>query len=229
MAGRILDEESIRFDCIYSSVLRRCTKTAWLVMEELGVEWTPIMKDWRLNERSYGALVGQSKKDCVEEFGKDQVKRWRRSWDEPPPPQDKADPEWPGNDPRYASLGVDPNKLPLSESLKDLEPRTTSFWNECIIPNLQQSKTVLVVGHENNLRSILKRIDKISNKDILELDIPRAVPLLYNFNPNTLLPVPIEGSAPLLSGKYLSKNGFYEKLVQESVRSESNDFKAEVN
>lgn len=187
-AGKLLLQEEMKFDVVYTSLLRRSIKTVWMVMQELELEWIDVIKDWRLNERSYGALVGLNKKKCVEEYGKDQVKRWRRSWDEPPPPMTKSSKYWPGKDERYTQLGI-VDKLPLSESLKDVTVRTTEFWDEIIVPQLKLKKRILIVGHENNLRSIIKRLDDISETDILELELPRAIPLIYELDINTLKPI----------------------------------------
>ena len=187
-AGKLLKQDGLKFDHIYTSLLRRSIKTAWMVLQELGLEWVPVAKDWRLNERHYGALVGLNKKRCVEEYGKDQVKRWRRSWDEPPPPMSPDSPYWPANDERYHALGI-ADQLPRSECLKDVTKRTSVFWDEVIVPQLKQKKRVLIVGHENNLRSIIKRLDEISDKDILQVELPRAIPLVYKLHPTTLKPI----------------------------------------
>lgn len=204
-AGNLLlsEERARKPEMVFTSLLRRSTKTVWHVMEELGREWVPVHRDWRLNERSYGALVGRNKKQCVEEFGKDQVKRWRRSWDEPPPPMSKASEFWPGKDLRYKALGVDLESLPLSESLKDVTSRTSQFWDEEIIPQLKLRKRILIVGHENNLRSIIKRLDNISNEDILNIELPRAIPILYELSPDTFKPLKLKDAAQGLSGRYL--------------------------
>jgi len=211
-AGRTLAEAGITFDLVFTSLLRRCTKTVWLAMQELGLEWLPVLKDWRLNERSYGALVGRNKKQCVEEYGKDQVKRWRRSWDEPPPKMTKDNEYWPGHDYRYNMLGINPEDIPLTESLKDVTVRTSAFWDEEIAPKLRLGKRLLIVGHENNLRSIIRRLDNISNEDIINLELPRAIPLLYHLDAETLKPIKFEDSAKLLSGKYLIDKESLEKV-----------------
>lgn len=187
-AGMLLKQEGLKFEKVFTSLLRRSIKTSWMVLQELGIEWIPVVKDWRLNERHYGALVGRNKKKCVEEYGKDQVKRWRRSWDEPPPPMSPDSPYWPGNDERYSSLGI-ADKLPLSESLKDVTKRTSVFWDEVIVPELRLKKKILIVGHENNLRSLIKRLDDISDTDILQVELPRAIPLVYKLHADTLKPI----------------------------------------
>lgn len=203
-AAKILSAEGLQFDYVFTSLLRRATKTACVVVEELGLDWVPMSKDWQLNERNYGSLVGLCKKKCIEKFGKEQVKKWRRSWDERPPLMTHEHPYWPGHDRRYKSLGIRIDEIPSAESLADVTARTSKYWDDVVTPLIKSRKRVLIVGHENNLRSILKRVDNISNEDIIDLDIPRAVPLLYNFDPATMTTVPVEGAAPLLSGRYLT-------------------------
>jgi len=178
----------------------------------------PVLKDWRLNERSYGALVGRNKKQCVEEFGKDQVKRWRRSWDEPPPKMTKDSKYFPGKDPRYQILGINDDDIPLSESLKDVTERTSKFWEEEIVPKLKQGKRLLIVGHENNLRSIIKRLDGISNEDILHLELPRAIPLIYHLDPVTLKPIKQKGAAKYLSARYLSDKDQVDRIAERDLK-----------
>jgi 2,3-bisphosphoglycerate-dependent phosphoglycerate mutase len=206
LAGQLLEmhpEYSKKLDEVHTSLLRRSTHTAWLVMKELGLEWVPLSKHFALNERSYGALVGQNKKHCMEIHGKDKVKLWRRSWDLPPPPMDKSSPYWPYKDQRYASLGIPESAIPLSESLKDVTVRTSQFWDSTIVPLLRQGKRLMIVGHENNLRSIIKRLDNISESDILHVELPRAVPLVFHLDPVTLKPIPMANNAAGLSGRYL--------------------------
>ena len=202
-AGKMLASLGAEFDCVYTSLLKRSTSTVSHVLHELNQEWLPVLKDWRLNERSYGALVGQNKKQCVLQHGKDQVRRWRRSWDEPPPPMTKDSPYWPYKDRRYSLLGIKEEDIPVSESLKDVTQRTSVFWDELILPQLKNKKRVLIVGHENNLRSIIKRLDGISNEAIINVELPRAIPLVYELDPETLKPLQVEGAAEGLSGRYL--------------------------
>lgn len=202
-AGKMLANHKMDFDLVYTSLLKRSTYTAWLALNELDLHWIPVVKDWRLNERNYGALVGRNKKECVEQYGKDQIKRWRRSWDEPPPAMSSESKYWPYSDPRYKKLGILENEIPKSESLKDVTVRTSLFWDNVIIPQLHLKKSILIVGHENNLRSIIKRLDSISNEDIIEIELPRAVPLVYELDSITMKPIKLEGSAKGLSGKYL--------------------------
>ena len=203
------------FDGAHTSLLRRSTATMWTVLSELGLEWLPVTKSFALNERSYGALVGKNKKECVDKFGKDQVKLWRRSWDTPPPPMDRDHQFWPFKEPRYAKLGIKEEDIPLSESLKDVTKRTSKYWDETIRPQLLAGKRLLIVGHENNLRSILKRLDNISDDDILQIELPRAVPLVYHLDRKTLRPIPLPQPAPGLSGRYLMNP---QQLAQIAVR-----------
>lgn len=216
IAGQLLGNDSrvTSIDVVFTSLLRRSTKTVWHVMEELELEWVPVVKDWRLNERSYGALVGRNKKQCVEQYGKDLVKRWRRSWDVPPPPMSKDSEYWPGRDNRYKSLGINLDYLPLSESLKDVTVRTAAFWDEVVVPQLKAGKRILIVGHENNLRSIIKRLDKISDDAIINIELPRAVPLLYELDVKTLAPVMLPDAAPGLSGRYLFDKKQLERIAE---------------
>lgn len=217
-AGKILLEHGVEVDVVYTSLLRRSTATAWLALQELQQEWVPMIKDWRLNERNYGALVGRNKKECVQEYGKDQVKRWRRSWDEPPPPMHPNSPYWPFKDSRYKKLGITEDQIPRSESLKDVTNRTSVFWDTVIAPLLSQEKKVLIVGHENNLRSLVKRLDSIPDDKIIDIELPRAVPLVYDIDVDTLKPIPKEGTAEGLSGKYLMEKEQLHKIAERDLR-----------
>ena len=212
VAGHLLAEEGVAFDLVYTSLLRRSTKTVWIMMQELGMEWVAVLKDWRLNERNYGALVGRNKKQCVEEFGKEQVKLWRRSWDTPPPPMPADSPYHPSKESRYKTLNIDISKIPASESLKDVTARTSDFWDKEIVPLLQQGKRLMIVGHENNLRSILKRLDGVSETDIINIELPRAIPIIYSLDRQTLKPIKLEGSADYLSGRYLGNKEVLKKI-----------------
>ena len=146
------------------------------------------------------------------------MKRWRRSWDEPPPPMSKDFKYWPGKDPRYEALGINVDDIPLSESLKDVTMRTSKFWDEVIAPKLRLGKRLLIVGHENNLRSIIKRLDNVSNEDILHLELPRAIPLLYHLDPKTLAPIKLKGAANLLSGRYLSDKAQIDRIAERDQK-----------
>lgn len=181
VAGQMLANSGMKFDEVHTSLLRRCIRTVNLVLMELEQEYIPVYKHWRLNERSYGALVGKNKKETVELFGKDQVKRWRRSYDEPPPPMPDDHEYHPARDPRYRHM-VD--LIPKSESLLDTKRRSKVYWDEVIAPALKEGKTLLIVGHENNLRSLIMRLEGIPRDDIINLCIPRAVPLAYRLDEN---------------------------------------------
>ncbi len=179
-AGRLLRAEGYDFDVAYTSVLRRAIKTLWLALEEMDRMWLPIENTWRLNERHYGALQGLNKAETAAKFGEAQVLTWRRSYDTPPPPLDKADPRWPGNDPRYA--GLDPAEIPFSECLKDTVARVLPFWNGSIAPAVRAGRRVIVAAHGNSLRALVKYLDGVSDTDIVGLNIPTGVPLVYELD-----------------------------------------------
>ncbi|CAB1119401.1 unnamed protein product [Ectocarpus sp. CCAP 1310/34] len=201
VAGQLLLSQEFEFDVVYTSMLKRAIKTAWVVLDELNQQHVPVTADWHLNERCYGALVGREKKECVRSFGAEQVKIWRRSWDIPPPPIDKSSKLWPGNNPRYKFLMKNgESQVPVHESLKDVMSRSSAYWDEVIAPAIRSGKRVCVCGHENNLRSLLKYIDGISNADIMHVEIPRAVPLVYYLDED-LRPVRLANSAEHLSGE----------------------------
>jgi 2,3-bisphosphoglycerate-dependent phosphoglycerate mutase len=188
VAGKMLHKSGIRFDEVHTSLLRRSIRTTNLALMELGQEYLPVHKHWRLNERCYGDLVGKNKKEVVMQHGADQVKRWRRSYDEPPPPMSDDHPYHPARDPRYQNIL---DELPKSESLKNTVERSSLYWDEVLAPALREGKTLLVVGHENNLRSLLMRLEDIAPEDIINLSLPRAVPLAYRLDEN-LKPLPRE-------------------------------------
>lgn len=186
VAGQMLARSGIRFDEVHTSLLRRSIRTVNLALMELGQEYLPVHKHWRLNERNYGDLVGKNKKEVVKRHGVEQVRRWRRSYDEPPPPMDPTHRYWPGNDERYKHM-ID--RIPLSESLHDTIQRSKVYWDTVVSPSLRAGRTVLIVGHENNLRSLIMRLEDISRNDIINLSLPRAVPLAYRLDPDTLKPL----------------------------------------
>ncbi|KAG7355602.1 phosphoglyceromutase [Nitzschia inconspicua] len=181
LAGKMLQNSGILFDEVHTSLLRRSIRTVNLVLMEMGQEYIPVYKHYRLNERHYGDLVGKNKKETVKMFGKDQVKRWRRSYDEPPPPMAFHHEYHPAKDPRYRHMT---HLIPDSESLQCTKARSSVYWDEVIAPALQQGKTVLVVGHENNLRSLIMELEDIPKEDIINLCLPRAVPLAYRLDEN---------------------------------------------
>jgi 2,3-bisphosphoglycerate-dependent phosphoglycerate mutase len=180
-AGRELVRERITIDVAFTSVLKRAIRTLWTVLDETDRMWIPVERSWRLNERHYGALQGLNKAQTVAEHGEAQVKLWRRSYDLPPPPLAADDPRHPRFDPRYATL--DPALLPATESLKDTLARVRPYWLERIAPELTRGRNVLVVAHGNSLRAMVKMLDDVSESEIVELNIPTGVPLLYTLGP----------------------------------------------
>jgi 2,3-bisphosphoglycerate-dependent phosphoglycerate mutase len=179
-AGRLLKAEGLTFDVAYTSVLKRAIKTLWLTLEEMDLMWLPVHRRWRLNERHYGALQGLNKAETAEKHGAEQVLVWRRSYDVPPPALERDDERWPGHDRRYADL--DPSELPLSECLKDTVERFLPLWIEEIVPRVQADERVLIAAHGNSLRALVKHLDRISDKDILSLNIPTGIPLVYHLD-----------------------------------------------
>jgi 2,3-bisphosphoglycerate-dependent phosphoglycerate mutase len=179
-AGRLLKAEGIRFDLAFSSVLKRAIRTLWITLDELDLLWLPVERSWRLNERHYGALQGLDKAQTVQKHGAEQVKIWRRSYDIPPPPLAVDDPQHPRFDRRYADVPV--AELPASESLKDTLARVKPYWEQRIAPELLAGRNVLVAAHGNSLRAMVKMLDGISDADIVELNIPTGVPLLYQLD-----------------------------------------------
>jgi 2,3-bisphosphoglycerate-dependent phosphoglycerate mutase len=181
-AGVEIKKAGLVPDIAFTSVLKRAIRTLWSVLDEMDLMWLPVERSWRLNERHYGALQGLDKAQTVEKHGAEQVLIWRRSYDIPPPPLALDDPRHPRFDRRYAS--VDPKLLPASESLKDTLARVLPFWNERIVPELKAGKNVLVVAHGNSLRAVVKMLDNMSEADIVELNIPTGVPLVYELDAN---------------------------------------------
>jgi 2,3-bisphosphoglycerate-dependent phosphoglycerate mutase len=179
-AGRELKATGIRFDYCYTSMLKRAIRTLWIALDEMDRLWLPVEKSWRLNERHYGALQGLDKAQTVAKHGEAQVKIWRRSYDIPPPPLTIDDERHPIHDPRYA--GMDPSLLPGTESLKDTLARVLPLWNERIAPRLSAGQNVLVAAHGNSLRAMVKMLEDMPEKDIVELNIPTGVPLLYELD-----------------------------------------------
>ena len=179
-AGIRLKEAGFVFDECWTSVLKRAIRTLWMALDEMDMMYLPINHDWRLNERHYGALQGLNKAETAAKYGDEQVLLWRRSFDVPPPSLEQSDPRWPGHDPRYA--GLDPKKLPLAESLKDTVKRARPFWDEVVLPRLVAGRRMIVSAHGNSLRAIVKTLDGISDADIVSLNIPTGIPLVYEFN-----------------------------------------------
>src|SRR5215470_16554764 len=179
-AGRELLSEKLSVDIAFTSVLKRAIRTLWIMLDEMDRMWIPVETSWRLNERHYGALQGLNKAQTVEKHGEAQVKIWRRSYDIPPSALDADDPRHPRFDKRYA--GVDVAELPASESLKDTLQRVLPYWHSRIAPELRAGRNVLVAAHGNSLRAMVKMLDNVPEKDIVELNIPTGVPLLYELD-----------------------------------------------
>jgi 2,3-bisphosphoglycerate-dependent phosphoglycerate mutase len=179
-AGRLLREAGFTFDIAYTSVLKRAIKTLWIVLEQMDLMWIPVIGSWRLNERHYGALQGLNKAEAANELGEDQVKLWRRSFDVPPPALSLDDRRHPRYDPRYA--GFHPEDLPTTECLKDTIERFLPYAQENIGPAVRSGKRVLIVAHGNTLRGLIKYAERISDKDIVDLNIPTGIPLVYELD-----------------------------------------------
>jgi 2,3-bisphosphoglycerate-dependent phosphoglycerate mutase len=179
-AGKLLRDDGYLFDIAYTSVLRRAIQTLWIVLEEMGLEWIPVVNAWQLNERHYGALQGLNKAETAQKFGEAQVKLWRRSYDVPPPALEPSDMRHPKFDPRYASLG--PEQLPATESLKITLERVLPYWHSTLAPVIKSGRRVLIAAHGNSLRAMVKYLDKVSDAEIPELNIPTGVPLVYELD-----------------------------------------------
>jgi 2,3-bisphosphoglycerate-dependent phosphoglycerate mutase len=179
-AGRALREAGFGFDVAYTSLQKRAIRTLWLVLDEMDLMWIPVHRCWRLNERHYGALQGLNKAETAAKFGDEQVLKWRRSYDEPPPPVDENDERYPGGDSRYRNLAK--SDLPRSECLKDTVARVLPYWNEVIAPEIRKDKRVLIAAHGNSLRALVKYLDGISDTAIVGLNIPTGVPLIYELD-----------------------------------------------
>jgi 2,3-bisphosphoglycerate-dependent phosphoglycerate mutase len=179
-AGSLLKAEGYDFDLCFTSVLKRATRTLWHTLDEMDRTWLPVVHSWRLNERHYGALQGLNKADMAKQFGDAQVLIWRRSYDTPPPALELADPRSERGDRRYADLG--PEGTPLTECLKDTVARVVPFWNESMAPAIRAGKRVVVAAHGNSIRALIKHLDGISDSDIVSLNIPNGIPLVYEFD-----------------------------------------------
>ncbi len=179
-AGRLLAEGGYTFDVAFTSLLKRAIRTLWITLDGMDLMWIPVYRSWRLNERHYGALQGLDKAETAAKYGDQQVLIWRRSYSEPPPPLDPADPRFPGHDRRYADLA--PEQLPLAESLKDNVARFLPYWHETIVPELRAGKRVLIAAHGNSLRSLVKLLDDVSDEEIVGLNIPTGIPLVYELD-----------------------------------------------
>ena len=177
--GQLLKEKKLLPDIVHTSLLRRAIDTSQLALDTCDRMWIPVRRSWRLNERHYGALQGKDKKETLAQYGEEQFKLWRRSYDVPPPPIDDADPYSQANDPRYAEIG---SPVPKTECLKDVVARMLPYWDESIVPDLRTGKRILVTAHGNSLRALVKHLDGISDGDIAELNIPTGIPLLYKLD-----------------------------------------------
>ncbi len=177
-AGIALREARLEIDVALTSYLKRAIRTLWLVLEEMDRMWVPVDTDWRLNERHYGALQGSNKQEMVEKHGKAQVRKWRRGYEIRPPALDPGDPTHPRHDPRYRDL----MQVPDSESLADTLNRVVPYWHEKVIPLLKQDKQPIISAHGNSLRALIKHLDDVSDEEIMELNIPTGIPLIYEFN-----------------------------------------------
>jgi 2,3-bisphosphoglycerate-dependent phosphoglycerate mutase len=181
-AGKLLREGGYVFDVAYTSVLRRAIQTLWTVLQEMNLEWIPVVNAWQLNERHYGALQGLNKAETAAKFGEAQVKIWRRSYDVPPPALELDDERHPRFDPRYASLS--PEQLPSTESLKITLERVLPYWESTLAPAIKSGQRVLVAAHGNSIRAMVKYLDNVSEADITELNIPTGLPLVYELDEN---------------------------------------------
>lgn len=178
--GQILKDEGYTFDVAYTSVLKRAIRTLWCVMDEMDLMWIPVFRDWRLNERHYGDLQGLNKADTAAKYGDDQVLIWRRSYDTRPPALEESDERHPQHDPRYA--GLNSADRPACECLKDTVERFLPFWHETLAPALRSGRKVLVAAHGNSIRAFVKYVDGVSDEDIISVNIPTGVPLVYEFD-----------------------------------------------
>jgi 2,3-bisphosphoglycerate-dependent phosphoglycerate mutase len=185
-AGRLLRDAGFSFDLAYGSVLKRAIRTMWIALDELDLMWIPQHLSWRLNERHYGALQGLNKAETAQKYGDEQVLTWRRSYDIAPPPLAREDSRFPGNDPRYR--GVDARDLPLTECLKDTVARFMPYWNDAIAPQVKAGRRVIVAAHGNTLRALVKYLDNVSENDIVALNIPTGIPLVYELD-DSLKPI----------------------------------------
>jgi len=182
LAGQLLQEAGLTFDVAYTSVLKRAIRTLWLILDRMDLMWLPVHRTWRLNERHYGALQGLNKAETAAQYGEAQVKIWRRSYDIPPPPLEPSDPRFPGHERRYAALT--PAELPVTECLKDTVARFLPLWHDTIAPVIRSGQRVIIAAHGNSLRALVKYLDNVSDSDIVELNIPTGVPLVYELDAN---------------------------------------------
>jgi len=209
-AGRLLKENGYIFDVAYTSVLKRAIRTLWIVLDEMDLMWIPVHRSWRLNERHYGALQGLNKAEMAAKFGEEQVKIWRRSYDVQPPALEKADPRYAGHDPRYRNLPE--HEIPRTECLKDTVARFLPDWHERIAPAIRAGQRVIIAAHGNSLRALVKYLDNISDADIVGLNIPTGVPLVYE----------LDGDLKPIKSYYLGD----EETVKQAMQAVANQGKA---
>ncbi len=179
-AANMLKEGGFTFDIAYTSVLKRGVRTLWIVLDEMDLMWIPVHRAWRLNERHYGALQGKFKAEMAAEVGEEQVLIWRRSYDVPPPALKTSDPRYPGNEEKYKTLTA--ADLPLSECLKDTVARVLPYWHEIIAPTIKLGKKVMITAHGNSLRALVKYLDNVPDEEIIKLNIPTGIPLIYELD-----------------------------------------------
>lgn len=179
-AGRLMKEEGLTFDLAFTSVLKRAIKTLWLALEEMDLMWIPVRHSWKLNERHYGALQGLNKADTAAKYGEDQVKIWRRSYGTPPPSLELSDERHPSRDPRYAGLSA--SEIPGGECLADTVARVVPYWKDVICPEIRAGRKIIIAAHGNSLRALVKYLDNVSDEEIIGLNIPTGVPLVYTLN-----------------------------------------------
>jgi 2,3-bisphosphoglycerate-dependent phosphoglycerate mutase len=179
-AGKLLKEEGFTFDIAYTSVLKRAIRTLWITLDNMDLMWIPVIRTWKLNERHYGALQGLNKSETAEKFGEDQVKIWRRSYDISPPVLEATDERHPKHDPRYADLSAE--ECPATEDLKITLERALPYWSDVILPQLKAGKKILIAAHGNSLRALVKHLDNIPDNEIVKLNIPTGIPLVYEFD-----------------------------------------------
>ena len=179
-AGEVLKEKGFVFDIAFTSVLKRALRTLWIALDEMDLLWISVVKNWRLNERHYGALQGLNKAETAAEHGEEKVLIWRRSYDIPPPDLEKNDERYPGNDPRYNDM--DEKDIPTTECLKDTVDRFLPFWHETIAPTIKSGKKVIIAAHGNSLRALVKYLDNMSDEEIIKLNIPTGLPLIYELD-----------------------------------------------
>jgi len=179
-AGVLLKKEGYSFDLAFTSVLKRAIRTLWITLDQMDLMWIPVYREWRLNERHYGALQGLNKLETAQKYGEEQVKIWRRSYDVPPPVLSKSDSRYPGYDPRYKNL--DRKKLPLAECLKDTVERFMPLWIDMIAPQIKQGRKLIITAHGNSLRALVKYLENIPDDKVLDLNIPTGMPLVYELD-----------------------------------------------